>query len=79
MDNAFLQANIGKIEKMDKPLLRLEMMGSYAEVPTAEIRHLMQGMKLEISKLQGEVNEIKKLLGAANANQQQGKHKGKGK
>jgi hypothetical protein len=62
MNNTFLQANLGTIEKLKKQLLELEMMGSYQEVPLPLIRHLFSGLVLEISKLQGENDEIKKLI-----------------
>lgn len=62
MDNPFLAANLGKIEKMKKYLIEIELLGSYQEIPVAEIRHLFDGLVLEISKLQGENIEIKKLI-----------------
>jgi hypothetical protein len=62
MDNPFLQANLGQIEKLKKKMLELEMMGSYPDVPVAQIRHLFDGLVLEISKLQGVNNEIQKLI-----------------
>jgi hypothetical protein len=63
MDNAFLEANLGNIERLDKELVELELLGSYEdEVPIRKIRGLMSGMKVEISKLQGEVIELTKAL-----------------
>jgi len=62
MDNTFLEANLGRIEKMKKYLLELEMMGSYQEVPIGQIRNLFDGLVLEISKLQGENTELKKII-----------------
>jgi len=65
MDNSFLQMYLPKIEKLKTYLIELEMMGQ-KELPVAEIRHLFDGMVLEISKLQGENKELIKLV-----NQQQ--------
>jgi hypothetical protein len=83
MDNAFLAANLGSIEKLKTKLLELEMLGSYREVPIAQIRHLFDGLVLEISKLEGENREIKKLIpkkeGVKNEPLPQGKQKGRGK
>lgn len=62
MNNPFLAANLGSIEKLKKHLIELEMLGSYPDVPVAQIRHLFDGLVLEISKLQGENTEIKKLI-----------------
>ena len=63
MDNAFLAANLGTMEKLDKRLIELELLGSFAEeVPIPAIRGMMKGMKFEISRLQGEVTELTKAL-----------------
>lgn len=62
MNNAFLAANLSAIEKLKTHLLELEMMGSYQEFPIAHIRHLFDGLVLEVSKLQGQIEEIVKLI-----------------
>ena len=62
MNNPFLEANLTTIERTKTQLLELEMMGSYQEVPLSKIRYLFDGLVLEISKLQGENDEIKKLI-----------------
>ena len=62
MNNAFLAANLSSIEKLKTHLLELEMMGSYQEFPIAKIRHLFDGLVLEVSKLQGQIEEIIKLI-----------------
>lgn len=63
MDNAFLAANLGNIEKLDKHLIELELLGSFSgEVPIPAIRGMMKGMKFEISRLQGEITELTKAL-----------------
>ena len=62
MNNAFLAANLSTIEKLKTHLLELEMMGSYQEFPIAQIRHLFDGLVLEVSKLQGQVEEMTKII-----------------
>lgn len=75
MDNAFLEANLGNIERMDKELVQLELLGSFEEeVPIRKIRGLMSGMKVEIAKLQGQVTELTKALNMkANVEKVEGK------
>jgi hypothetical protein len=83
MNNPFLDANLTTIERTKTHLLELEMMGSYQDVPLSKIRFLFDGLVLEISKLQGEVDEIKKLIPKASEvkdeQKSQTKRKGKGK
>ena len=63
MDNAFLEANLANIEKLDKELIELELLGSYEEeVPIRKIRGLMSGMKIEIARLNGMIVELTKAL-----------------
>jgi hypothetical protein len=63
MDNAYLAANLGTMEKLDKHLIELELLGSFTEeVPIPAIRGMMRGMKFEIARLQGEVIELTKAL-----------------
>jgi len=63
MDNAFLEANLGNIEKLDKELIALELLGSYEEeVPIRKIRGLINGMKIEIARLEGMVVFLVHLL-----------------
>jgi len=63
MENAYLAANLRNIEKLDKHLVELELLGSYEEeVPIGNIRMVMRGMKFEIARLQGVVTELSKTL-----------------
>jgi len=78
MDNAFLEANLRKIEKIDKHLIELEMMGgSYEEFPIREIRGMLSGMKYEIAKLQGEVKRLTILVNEKTNDPKPEKGKGK--
>ena len=65
MQNPFLEANLGTLERLDKHLIELELLGSYEEFPIATIRGMFRGLKNEIAKLQGEVIELTKLAKAA--------------
>lgn len=65
MQNPFLEANLGTIGRLDKHLIELELLGSYQEFPIATIRGMFSGMKNEIAKLQGQVDELTKLAKAS--------------
>ena len=78
MDNAFLAVNLRKIDKLDKHLIELEMMGGdYEEFPIREIRGMLSGMKFEIAKLQGEIGELRKQMKEKNNDPKPEKGKGK--
>lgn len=62
MDNPFLEANLKRINDIDRRLLELDMMGSYQDVPIPMLRSILKGMVNEISKLEGEVKELRKLV-----------------
>ena len=62
MNNPFLAANLTRIERLKKHLLELEMLSEYQEIPIAQIRHLFDGLIVEVSKLQGTVEELTKLI-----------------
>ena len=62
MQNPFLEANLGTIAKLNKHLIELELLGSYEDFPIATILGMFRGMQNEIAKLQGENNELLKLV-----------------
>lgn len=62
MNNPFLDANLTRIERLKTHLLELEMLSEYQEIPIAQIRHLFDGLVLEVSRLQGVADELVKLL-----------------
>lgn len=65
MQNPFLEANLGTLDKLDKHLIELELLGSYQEFPINTIRGMFRGLQNEVAKLQGEVDELTKLAKAA--------------